>query len=82
MVFKSKQLGECLYYVSGRGLLPKLMPPTSISASVGSGNSNVIQFMNPTDSTIVADIKLTENDQVLREVRSSLIQFVFMLHVF
>jgi len=74
VVFKSKQLGDCVYHVSGRGLLPKLMPPTSISASAGSTNSNVIQFMNPTDSTVLADIKLTENDQLLREVRSSIIQ--------
>lgn len=53
------QLKEWIFYLSGTGLPPQPMEPTSISACIGQGSSVKISFKNPTPENVLVDVVLT-----------------------
>ncbi|XP_027672760.2 cilia- and flagella-associated protein 47 [Falco cherrug] len=63
ITFKCSQLEEWIFYLSGTGLPPQLMEPTSISACIGQRSSAVISFKNPTSENVVVDVMLTDQEQ-------------------
>ncbi|XP_009333062.1 PREDICTED: putative uncharacterized protein CXorf30 homolog [Pygoscelis adeliae] len=56
-------LKEWIFYLSGTGLPPQLMEPTSISACIGQRSSVIISFKNPTPENVVVDVMLTDQEQ-------------------
>ncbi|KAK2527080.1 Cfap47 [Columba guinea] len=52
-------LKEWIFYLSGTGLPPQSMEPTSISACIGQGSSVKISFKNPTPENVLVDVVLT-----------------------
>ena len=79
VTLKSQQLGDVIYYVTGRGLAPSLMEPLSISASVGAGTSLLLPFRNPTDLPVLVDIHMSDNDTTLNSIAKSMLRFVLSL---
>ncbi|KAM9245460.1 cilia- and flagella-associated protein 47 [Leptosomus discolor] len=63
ITFKCSQLEEWIFYLSGIGLPPQLMEPTSISACIGQCSSVMISFKNPTPENVVVDVTLTDREQ-------------------
>ncbi|KAM6211408.1 cilia- and flagella-associated protein 47 [Sarcoramphus papa] len=63
IIFKCSQLKEWIFYLSGTGLPPQLMEPTSISACIGQRSSVIISFKNPTPENVVVDVVLTDQEQ-------------------
>ncbi|XP_076799523.1 cilia- and flagella-associated protein 47-like isoform X2 [Clavelina lepadiformis] len=74
ITFKSKQLGEVCYLVSGRGLAPQTMEPLSVSAGVGSSTSLILPFRNPTDAPVLVDVNLSDNDHTMNSISASVIR--------
>merc|ERR1739838_80811 len=74
ITLKSQQLGDVIYYVTGRGLAPSLMEPLSISASVGAGTSLLLPFRNPTDLPALVDIHMSDNDTTLNSIAKSMLR--------
>ncbi|XP_074672980.1 cilia- and flagella-associated protein 47 [Strix aluco] len=63
ITFKCSQLKEWIFYLSGTGLPPQLMEPTSISACIGQCSSVIISFKNPTAENVVVEVVLTDQEQ-------------------
>ncbi|KAM6144631.1 LOW QUALITY PROTEIN: cilia- and flagella-associated protein 47 [Phoenicopterus ruber ruber] len=63
ITFKCSQLKEWIFYLSGTGLPPQLMEPTSISACIGQCSSVIISFKNPTPENVLVDVVLTDQEQ-------------------
>jgi hypothetical protein len=61
IIFKSVQLGDWVFTVSGAGLIPGTQQPTNITATLGDHSSVIIPFQNPTDAHILVDVSLQEN---------------------
>ncbi|XP_010018278.1 PREDICTED: putative uncharacterized protein CXorf30 homolog, partial [Nestor notabilis] len=59
ITFSCSQLTEWIFNLSGTGLPPQLMEPTSISACIGQRSSGMISFKNPTPENVVVDVMLT-----------------------
>jgi hypothetical protein len=57
----NKSLGDLVYHVSGKGLLPGVMPVIPISAPMNEIGSHTILFRNPFSFPLPLDIILTEN---------------------
>jgi len=74
VVLRSKQLGEVVYLVSGRGLAPSPMEPLSVSAASGSSTSLILPFRNPTDVPVLVDVTITDHEQTMNSISSSLIR--------
>ncbi|XP_074953995.1 cilia- and flagella-associated protein 47 [Phalacrocorax aristotelis] len=62
ITFKCSQLKEWIFYLSGTGLPPQLMEPTSISSFIGQCSSVTISFKNPTPENVVVDVMLTDKE--------------------
>ncbi|XP_042644204.1 cilia- and flagella-associated protein 47 [Tyto alba] len=63
ITFKCSQLKEWIFYLSGTGLPPQLMEPTTISACIGQRSFVIISFKNPTPENVVVDVVLTDQEQ-------------------
>ncbi|XP_040516248.1 cilia- and flagella-associated protein 47 isoform X2 [Gallus gallus] len=63
IIFKCSQIKEWIFYLSGTGLPPQLMEPTTMRAYVGQGSSVIITFKNPTSENVLVDVMLTDQDQ-------------------
>ena len=63
-----------IYYANGRGLAPLLMGPLNASASVGSSTSLVLPFKSPFEVPVLVDIKLNNNEIVLKNLSTSVIR--------
>ncbi|XP_030333266.1 cilia- and flagella-associated protein 47 [Strigops habroptila] len=63
ITFSCSQLTEWIFNLSGTGLPPQLMEPTSISACMGQRSSAMISFKNPTPENVVVDVMLTDQEQ-------------------
>ncbi|XP_035189456.1 cilia- and flagella-associated protein 47 [Oxyura jamaicensis] len=63
ITFKCSQFIEWIFYLSGTGLPPQLMEPTSISACIFQGSSVIISFKNPTPENVLVDVMLTDQEQ-------------------
>ncbi|XP_030312325.1 cilia- and flagella-associated protein 47 [Calypte anna] len=73
ITFKCSQLQEWIFYLSGSGLPPQLMEPTSISACIGQHSFVIISFINPTDENVVVDVILTDQEQSSCHLSASLL---------
>eukprot|EP00075_Anas_platyrhynchos_P015570 XP_027304823.1 cilia- and flagella-associated protein 47 [Anas platyrhynchos] len=63
ITFKCSQIIEWIFYLSGTGLPPHLMEPTSMSACIFQGSSVIISFKNPTPENVLVDVMLTDQEQ-------------------
>ncbi|XP_072195940.1 cilia- and flagella-associated protein 47 [Excalfactoria chinensis] len=63
ITFKCSQIEEWIFYLSGTGLPPQLMEPTTMSAYIGQGSSVIITFKNPTSENVLVDVMLTDQEQ-------------------
>ncbi|XP_032305269.1 cilia- and flagella-associated protein 47 isoform X2 [Coturnix japonica] len=63
ITFKCSQVEEWVFYLSGTGLPPQLMEPTTMSAYIGQGSSVIITFKNPTSENVLVDVTLTDKEQ-------------------
>ncbi|XP_052530326.1 cilia- and flagella-associated protein 47 [Tympanuchus pallidicinctus] len=63
ITFKCSQIKEWIFYLSGIGLPPQLMEPTTISAYIGQGSSVIITFKNPTSENVLVDVMLKDQEQ-------------------
>ncbi|PKK24952.1 hypothetical protein A306_00000203, partial [Columba livia] len=66
-------LKEWIFYLSGTGLPPQSMEPTSISACIGQGSSVKITFKNPTPENVLVDVVLTDQEQSSCHLNASLL---------
>ncbi|KAM9388279.1 cilia- and flagella-associated protein 47 [Phaethornis superciliosus] len=73
ITFKCPQLQEWIFYLSGSGLPPQLMEPTSISACIGQHCFVIISFINPTDERVVVDVILKDQEQSTCHLSASLL---------
>ncbi|XP_075347998.1 cilia- and flagella-associated protein 47 [Mycteria americana] len=73
ITFKCSQLKEWIFYLSGTGLPPQLMEPTSISACIGQHSSVIISFKNPTPENVVVDVVLTDQEQSSCHLNASIL---------
>ncbi|XP_064926546.1 cilia- and flagella-associated protein 47 isoform X1 [Columba livia] len=73
ITFKCSQLKEWIFYLSGTGLPPQSMEPTSISACIGQGSSVKITFKNPTPENVLVDVVLTDQEQSSCHLNASLL---------
>ncbi|XP_074785727.1 cilia- and flagella-associated protein 47 [Athene noctua] len=73
ITFKCSQLKEWIFYLSGTGLPPQLMEPTSISACIGQCSSVIISFKNPTAENVVVEVVLTDQEQSSCHVSASVL---------
>ncbi|KAM3935444.1 cilia- and flagella-associated protein 47 [Leptodactylus fuscus] len=74
ITFKSPQLEEWTFHVSGVGLIPQPMEPASISANVGSLASINISFKNPTNENVLVDVILTDQEQTMHRLSASVLR--------
>ncbi|XP_051283893.1 cilia- and flagella-associated protein 47-like isoform X2 [Dicentrarchus labrax] len=62
ITFKCPELQEWCVLLRGRGLNPESEEPLSISSLIGSNASITIPFTNPTESPVMLNISLTDED--------------------
>ncbi|XP_070567350.1 cilia- and flagella-associated protein 47-like [Ptychodera flava] len=72
IAFTCPQLGDLVYMSSGNGLTPRPVDPVSISASLGANTSLIIPFRNPMDQTVLVDVILSDNKDVITGVNAGL----------
>ncbi|XP_077977423.1 cilia- and flagella-associated protein 47-like [Glandiceps talaboti] len=70
--FTCSQLGDLVYIASGSGLTPQPMDPVSVSASLGANTSLIVPFRNPMDETVLVDVVLSDNKEVLNGIEGRL----------
>ncbi|XP_064627283.1 cilia- and flagella-associated protein 47-like isoform X2 [Lineus longissimus] len=63
VTFLCEQLGEWIFHVAGRGLVPQPQDPVSIYAEAASNTTIIIPFRNPLDVPIIIDVSLLDKDQ-------------------
>ncbi|KAJ1117902.1 hypothetical protein NDU88_006098 [Pleurodeles waltl] len=72
--FKSQQIDEWKFHLSGTGLIPQPMESASISTSVGCLTSIIISFKNPTDEHVLIDVVLTDQEQTMHRLSASILR--------
>ncbi|XP_062432984.1 cilia- and flagella-associated protein 47 [Rhea pennata] len=73
ITFKCSQLKEWIFYLSGTGLLPQLMEPTSISTCLDQHSSVIIFFRNPTPENVLVDVELKDQEQSSHQLSESVL---------
>nr|XP_014349939.1 PREDICTED: cilia- and flagella-associated protein 47-like isoform X1 [Latimeria chalumnae] len=74
ITFRCPQLNEWIFYLFGKGLIPKPMEPVSISTCVGSHSSVIVPFKNHTDKHICVDVLLTDQEQTMHRLSDSILR--------
>nr|XP_013797076.1 PREDICTED: putative uncharacterized protein CXorf30 [Apteryx mantelli mantelli] len=77
ITFKCSQLKEWIFYLSGTGLLPQLMEPTSISTCIDQHSSVIISFRNPAPENVLVDVELTDTGALFHQVDEQAIDKIF-----
>ena len=62
IILSNDKLGDVLYSVSGKGLLPGIMPAVNITAPMGEIGSHTIMFRNPFSYPLPLDVVLSEKE--------------------
>ncbi|XP_022089961.1 cilia- and flagella-associated protein 47-like isoform X2 [Acanthaster planci] len=72
VAFSCEQLGDWVFMASGTGLTPTPLDPVSVSAILGSNTSLIIPFRNPLNESVLIDVVLTDNTDLLDRARGKL----------